>query len=65
MIKIKKTKMKKFSISEILILVICVVCIFVSEYIYLSHGDPLKAIFIGLWPPTMLGLLNFVNGKRK
>lgn len=57
--------MKRFSISEILILAVCVVCIFVSEYIYLTHGDQLKAIFIGLWPPTILGLLNFVNGKKK
>lgn len=57
--------MNKFSISELGILIICVVCIFVSEYIYLSHGDPLKAIFIGLWPPTILGLLNFINSKRK
>jgi hypothetical protein len=57
--------MKKFSISEILILVISVVCIFVSEYIYLVQGNALKAIFIGLWPPTILGLVNFVNIKRK
>jgi hypothetical protein len=57
--------MKKFSISEILILVVCVTCIFVSEYIYLVQNNPLKAIFIGLWPPTILGLVNFVNIKRK
>jgi len=57
--------MKNFNVSEILILVICVVCIFVSEYIYLVQNDALKAIFIGLWPPTMLGLLNFVNGKKR
>jgi hypothetical protein len=57
--------MKKFSISEVLILVVCVVCIFVSEYIYMFKGDATKAIFIGLWPPTILGLLNFVNIKRK
>ena len=57
--------MNKFSISEILILLMCVICIFVSEYIYLSHGDPLKAIFIGLWPPTIIGLMNYINSKRK
>lgn len=57
--------MNKFSISEIGILILCVVCIFFSEYIYLTHGDPTKAIFIGLWPPTMLGLLNFINSKKK
>lgn len=57
--------MKKFNVSELLILAISVVCIFVSEYIYLFQGDATKAIFIGLWPPTILGLLNFVNAKRK
>lgn len=57
--------MKKFSVSEILIVVICVVCIFVSEYIYMFQNNPTKAIFIGLWPPTILGLLNFINSKRK
>ena len=57
--------MNKFSISEILILLMCVICIFVSEYIYLSHEDPLKAIFIGLWPPTIIGLMNYINSKRK
>jgi hypothetical protein len=57
--------MKKFSISEVLILIVCVVCIFVSEYIYIVQGNPMKAIFIGLWPPTILGLVNFVNIKRK
>ncbi len=57
--------MKKFSISEIGILVACIVCIFASEYIYIVQGDATKAIFIGLWPPTILGLLNYINSKRK
>jgi hypothetical protein len=57
--------MKKFSISEILILAVCFLCIFVSEYIYIVQGNALKAIFMGLWPPTILGLLNFINIKRK
>jgi len=57
--------MRKFSISEILILVVCVVCIFTSEYIYIIQGNALKAIFMGLWPPTILGLLNFINIKKQ
>jgi len=57
--------MKKFSISEILILVVCVLCIFVSEYIYIVQENAMKAIFMGLWPPTILGLLNFINSKRR
>jgi len=57
--------MKKFNVSEILILVVSVVCIFVSEYIFLFQNDPMKAIFIGLWPPTMLGLVNYINSKKQ
>lgn len=57
--------MKKFSVSEILIVIFTVVCIFVSEYIYMIQNNPMKAIFIGLWPPTILGLLNFINSKRR
>jgi len=57
--------MKNFKVSEILILVVSVVCIFVSEYLFLFQNDPMKAIFIGLWPPTMLSLLNFINSKKQ
>lgn len=57
--------MKKFSISESFIIISCIICIFVSEWIYLVQGNPMKAIFIGLWPPTILGLLNFFNSKRQ
>ncbi len=57
--------MKKFNVSEILIIVATVVIIFVSEYIYLVEKDVNKAIFIGLWQPTILGLVNYINSKRK
>lgn len=56
---------KKFKTSEILILVITIVVIFVSEYYYMVEGNTNKAIFIGLWPPTILGLLNYINSKIK
>jgi len=55
--------LKNFKTSEILILVITIVVIFVSEYHYIVDGDVNKAIFIGLWPPTILGLLNYINSK--
>ena len=57
--------MINFKSSELLILVITVVLIFVSEYYYLVQNNIEKAIFIGLWPPTILGLLNYVNSKTK
>jgi len=57
--------MKNFKASELLILAITVVLIFVSEYYYLIQNNVNKAIFIGLWPPTILGLLNYVTNKLK
>ena len=55
----------KFKVSEMLIIILVVVLIFVSEYNYVILKDPMRAIFIGLWPPTILGLLIFFNLKRK
>jgi NADH:ubiquinone oxidoreductase subunit 2 (subunit N) len=57
--------MKNFKTSEILILVVTIAVIFISEYHYIVEKDVNKAIFIGLWPPTILGLLNYVNSKTK
>ena len=55
----------KFKVSELIIFVITVMLIFVSEYYYMVLKDPMRAIFIGLWPPTILGLLIYINLKRK
>jgi hypothetical protein len=56
---------KNFKTSELLILIITVVVIFVSEYHFIVDGDANKAIFIGLWPPTILGFLIYINLKSK
>lgn len=55
--------MKKLKTSELVILLFTVGIILVSEYYYLIEGNINKAIFIGLWPPTILGLLNYINSK--
>ena len=55
--------MKNFKASEILIIVMCVLIIFLSEYYYLVENNTNKAIFIGLWPPTILSLLIYFNTK--
>tara|TARA_R110002126_G_scaffold199570_1_gene347255 strand:+ start:738 stop:917 length:180 start_codon:yes stop_codon:yes gene_type:complete len=55
----------KFKKSELFTLFIVVSLIFISEYIYLVDGNFKKAIFIGLWPPTIMGLLIFFNLKLK
>jgi len=57
--------MKNFKPSELLILSVTILLIFVSEYHYIVEKDVNKAIFIGLWPPTILGLLIYVTSKTK
>jgi len=57
--------MHKFSKIEFAILTMVVAIIFVSEYYYIILKDHDRAIFIGLWPPTMVGLLIYLNLKNK
>lgn len=61
--KIESFLMKKFSIPEIIILILTGVLILVSEYYFLFQDQPNKAIFLGLWPPTMLLILIYINQK--
>lgn len=56
--------LKKFKASEILIIIMVVLLIGVSEYYYVILKDANRAIFIGLWPPTIMGLLIFFNQKK-
>jgi hypothetical protein len=56
--------LKKFKASELLIVVMVIVLIFISEYFFIVLKEPNRAIFIGLWPPTIMGLLIFFNMKK-
>lgn len=56
--------LNKFRVSELVILFLAVALIFVSEYYYIFLKDHDRAIFIGLWPPTMLVLLVYLNLKK-
>jgi len=53
----------KFKKTEIAIAIFAISMIFVSEYYYIVLKNPLKAIFLGLWPPTILILLVYINQK--
>ena len=57
--------MKKFNTFELMILILSVVIIFISEYYYIVLKNHDRAIFIGLWPPTMIALLTYFNSKKK
>ena len=51
---------KKIGLSNFLMLLLCALIIGVAEYLFLT-GDQLHAIFIGLWAPTLLGIVIFIK----
>lgn len=66
MLKLLKTKItKKIPSPEWLILISTFASILFSIYLYFGCNNVEKAIFIGLWAPTLLGIINFINLKLK
>ena len=58
---------KKLGPSNFLMLLLCILIIIVAEYVFLS-GDQLHGIFLGLWAPTLLGVmiyLKLINRERR
>jgi hypothetical protein len=55
----------KFKLAELVIFLMAIALIFVSEYYYVVLKNPMRAIFIGLWPPTILLILVYFNMKIK
>lgn len=51
---------KKLGTANLLMLVLCAVIILVAEYLFLT-GDQLHGIFIGLWAPTLLGVMIYLK----
>jgi hypothetical protein len=53
---------KNFGWLNSMMLLLVLSIIVVAEYRFLL-GNELEAIFIGLWAPTLLGLVNFLRPK--
>jgi len=51
---------KKIGVSNLLILLLCASIILLSEYLFLT-GEKLHGIFIGLWAPTLLGVIIYLK----
>ena len=49
---------KLLGITNALLLLLCVMIIIVSEYLFFS-GDQLHGIFVGIWAPMLVGLMIF------
>jgi hypothetical protein len=57
--------LKKLKQAEIFIFLFAIALIFVAEYNFIVLHDKLRAIFLGLWPPTIILVLIYVNVKLK
>ena len=51
---------KKIGPSNLFVLVLTLLVIVVAEYLFL-RGERLHGIFIGLWAPTILGIVIFIK----
>jgi hypothetical protein len=58
-------KQSKIPTSEYILLLSVLLSILLSSYIFVIIGDRQLGIFIGLWAPTITGLINFINIKFK
>lgn len=52
--------MKKLGVANTLMLMLCILIILIAEYLFLT-GDKLHGIFLGLWAPTLLGVMIFLK----
>lgn len=55
---------KLFRPLELVLLILVLVTIVVSE-VFFFNDEPLKAVFLGLWAPTILLFILIFNQKKK
>ena len=51
---------KKLGTANLMMLLLCAVIIIVAEYLFLT-GDQMHGLFIGLWAPTLLGVMIYLK----
>ena len=51
---------KKLGTANMFMLILCAVIIIVAEYLFLT-GDQMHGIFVGLWAPTLLGVMIYLK----
>ncbi len=52
--------LKKLKPANFFMLLLCLIIIIVAEYLFLT-GDKLHGIFVGLWAPTLLGVMIYLK----
>jgi len=51
---------KKMKPANFLMLVLCLAIVIVAEFLFLT-GHKLHGIFVGLWAPTLLGVIIYLK----
>ncbi|WP_299063856.1 hypothetical protein [uncultured Polaribacter sp.] len=51
---------EKLGTANFLMLALCLLIVIVAEYLFLT-GDELHGIFLGLWAPTLLGVMIYIK----
>jgi hypothetical protein len=57
--------MRRIPISEMILLMCVLFSILFSIYLVLILDEFELGLFIGLWAPTIMGLINYINLKFK
>lgn len=55
----------RIPLSELILLMCVVFSIGFSIFLFLVLEEEMLALFIGLWAPTIMGLINYINIKFK
>ena len=58
-------KNKNITTSEYILLLTVLLSILLSSYLLVIEDNQKLGMFIGLWAPTIMGLINFINIKFK
>jgi len=56
---------KRIPLPEFILIMCVALSIALSSYIFLIVGNKPLGTFIGLWAPTIMGLVNYINIKFK
>jgi len=56
---------RNITTSEYILLLCVLISIILSSYLFLVENNKELGMFIGLWAPTIMGLINFINIKFK
>jgi hypothetical protein len=58
-------KKSKIPSAEYILLLCVILSILFSTYLFFIEGKQMLAVFVGLWAPTIMALINFINIKFK